>query len=364
MKSTSHAVNVSSEELFNEAPQKTPKSRSRVVSTGSALPSKKITNADLETMLDTTDEWIKSRVGIECRYVCDTHESSVTLARDASRKAIETAGIDASEIDIVLFATVTPDKPLPSAAALLVRELGIPNALAFDIKAACSGFIFALATADSLLHSLNLNKALIVGAESLSRITDWTDRNTAVLFGDGAGACVLERDDKASESCILASYLKTSGEGADLIQQNSSNHFPPVHAPATKQEATLDAEQSDQPSSYIQMRGREVFKGGVEFMTRSILEVFKQTGMSASDISLFIPHQSNARMIQSVCQNIGLTDKSKVALNIHETGNTSAASIPIALDQHNRSGKIERGDNLLLTAVGSGMTFGSLLIQW
>lgn len=331
--------------------------RNVILGTGSALPSKCVTNADLSEFLDTSDAWIEERVGILKRYVCTGEEATVSLAVAASEKAIEAAGIDRSEIDLVVFGTFTPDKALPSAGALLAERLGLADVAAFDIQAACSGFLFSLATAEALMTTMGAQTALIIGADTLSRVVDWEDRNTAVLFGDGAGACILRRPHLKSEPMILSSFLRTFSEGAQLItcEEIERRSAKDVCSP-------LDARQGKGP--YLQMKGKSVFKAGVQLMTASILEVLKDAQMSIEDVSLFIPHQSNIRMIDMVAQNIGLSGKEKIATTIDSVGNTSAASIPITLDSYVREGRVRRGDNLLLTSVGSGITYGSLLIRW
>lgn len=332
--------------------------RSRIVSTGSALPRTAISNQELSNYLDTNDDWIKDRVGIRTRYLCDEDETCVSLACDAVSLALKRAALQPDDIDLVIFATITPDQHLPSAAALLCEQLGIHNSLAFDISAACSGFLFALTTADSLLPTINGKNAVIVGAETLSRIVDWEDRNTAVLFGDGAGACILQSQNvPSSQSCILSSHLKTQAEGARFIQRKGGA-FPPVCKPAS------NVKRSNEPTSpYMKMAGREVFKAGVTYMTQSIEHALESAQIRVDDISLFIPHQSNMRMISAVCKNVGLP-KSKLGANIDRVGNTSAASIPIVLDEYAASGRINSGDLVLLTAVGSGMTYGSLILKW
>lgn len=331
--------------------------RSRIIGTGSALPSIRVDNSELAEFLDTNDDWITSRVGISSRYVCAPHESTVSLAAQACSNALDQAGCRAEDIDLVIVATVTPDKQLPSAAALLAKELGVNNSLAFDMQAACSGFLFALATADSLLASLGLERALIVGAESLSRIIDWSDRNTAVLFGDGAGACVLHRPSESVGSALRSTHLRTHAQGADLIRRPGCP-FPPATFPAHK------GKDDRSGSPYVEIQGREVFKSGCQFMVESIQAVLSDANLRIDDVALFIPHQSNLRMIKSVCTAIGRTESTKIVTNIERIGNTSAASIPIALDEAVRTGMVSSGDILLLTAVGSGMTYGSVLLQW
>lgn len=328
----------------------------RISGTGSALPSIEITNDYLSTFLDTSDEWIRNRVGIGTRYICNENESTVSLAEIAAREAMAKAGIDGSQLDIIIMASVTPDQQLPSAAAMLASRLGSSRAMAFDIKAACSGFLYAFATAESLLHSMNLTNALIIGAESLSRILDWNDRNTAVLFGDGAGACVLERSSVESPSCIQASCLGTDARGSQLIRR-SGGAYPAAVAPAT---AIPDVD----PYPYIQMEGSEVFKKGIQLMSDSIKRVLEDSGRSIDDVRFFIPHQSNMRMVSSVCRQVGFRKPDGIVTNLEHVGNTSAASIPIALHELAGRNVLEQGDLVLLTAVGSGMTYGSLLIEW
>ncbi len=330
--------------------------RTRVIGTGSALPRRRVTNEELSEILETSDEWIRERVGIEYRYVCDKDESSVTLAHEAALKALQQAELSPDDIDLIIFATVTPEKQLPSAAALLAQRLKLDQSLAFDLQGACSGFLYAFQTADALLSSMNLRNALVIGAETLSRVVDWSDRNTAVLFGDGAGACILQRPEEAPSSCILASHLKTCGSAALHISRRGGN-FPDAQYPATTYE-------TDSGSPYMEMNGREVFRSGVQFMTASIREVLRTSGVSPEELTLFIPHQSNIRMIQSVCRNIGISDPAVIATNIDRVGNTSAASVPIVLDEKAGAGVLQSGDLVLMTAVGSGMTYGSILFRW
>ena len=329
---------------------------SAIIATGSALPHRCVTNEDLEQHLDTSDAWISERVGIKSRHICSETESCVSLAIEASEKAMNAANLGPDDIDLVIFATVTPDKLLPSAAALLANKMGIQNAMAFDLAAACSGFLFALSTADALLANLAGGHALVIGAESLSRVVDWKDRNTAVLFGDGAGACILQQE-PGSTSPILASYLKTDASAAPFIERKAGA-FPKVTAPATN---IAEVDEADSP--FIKMAGREVFKNGVRHMSDSINKVLAEANVTIEDIKLFIPHQSNARMIQSVADGVGLKSE-QIALNIERVGNTSAASVPIALDEYVRAGSVSKGDLVLLTAVGSGMTYGSILLRW
>lgn len=329
---------------------------SKIIATGSALPVRSVSNEELSQHLETSDEWIRDRVGIQSRNISSPSETSVSLAALATRNALKSAALTPNDIDLIVFGTVTADQPLPSAAALLARELGVEDVVAFDLQAACSGFLFSLVTAHSLLESLQFRRALVVGAETLSRIIDWTDRNTAVLFGDGAGVCLLELPENAGRSCILASHIRTMAQGAGLIQR-PAGLFPQRNLPF----ASPDPENG---SPYVEMNGREVFRLGIQLMTESIERVLRDADLTIADISLFIPHQSNNRMIEAVAKKIGLGPETRVATNIERIGNTSAASIPIVLDEEARAGNIAPGDKVLLTAVGSGMTYGSVLLEW
>lgn len=331
--------------------------RTRIVGTGSALPSRRVTNADLAKTLDTSDEWIRERVGIEARYICGEGESTVSLAAEATRQALEMAQISPSDIDLIVFGTFTPGQTLPSAAAMLASELGVSEVVAFDLQAACSGFLFGLVTAEALMQSLQCRTALVVGADTLSTVVDWSDRDTAVLFGDGAGVCILQRDNASSLPLIETSYLRTCGEGADLITC--------AEPPRGRRTSPLSTSSvSTEENEFIRMKGRSVFKSGVQLMTASVEKVLEQANIGIDDVSLFIPHQSNIRMMQSVAQNVGMNDEAKIATTINKVGNTSAASIPMTLDHYSRNGKIAQNDRLLLTAVGSGMSYGSLLFRW
>ncbi|MCB0331039.1 MAG: ketoacyl-ACP synthase III, partial [Bdellovibrionales bacterium] len=237
------------------------------------------------------------------------------------------------------------------------EKLGLNEVMAFDIQAACSGFIFSLATAEALMKSLGARKALVVGADTLSRMIDWNDRNTAVLFGDGAGACILESSGPEADPVILASYLKTYSEGAQLITCEEQDR-------ESDQNVSSPLDERRERGPYLQMKGKSVFKAGVQLMTESVFAVLNEAGLSIDDVALFVPHQSNIRMIDMVSQAIGLEDKSKIATTIDSVGNTSAASIPITLAHYDRAGALKRGDLVLLTAVGSGISYGSLLVRW
>ena len=329
----------------------------RIAGTGSALPKNAVSNDGLCKFVDTSDEWITARVGIRSRHISDDLESSVELAAKASEQAFEAAGISAEDIDLIIFATITPDKQLPSAAALLQKRLGVSGAMAFDVQAACSGFLFGMTIADSMICTLGFKHALIIGSETLSRIVDWQDRNTCVLFGDGAGAAVLSRPEESDiQSMFLATKLVTQGSMADLICR-PGGAFPQNTFPSSN-----NAEDTETP--YMVMQGPEVYKTAVSSMSESIEAVLQIAGKNISDVDFFIPHQSNKRMIQAVCDKVGLKDPNKVVLNIERVGNTSAASIPIAFDEGIREGRIKEGSLLLMTAVGAGMTYGSVLFEY
>jgi len=327
-----------------------------ILGVGSCLPQRRVTNNELAQYVETTDEWIRDRVGIQSRHIASKDESTVQLAVEASKNAIEQAGITPQDIELIIFATITPTQHLPSCSALLQGELGAGPCLAFDLQAACSGFLFALQTAESLQRTQNLKYALIVGAENLTRVVDWSDRSTCVLFGDGAGAVVTSFTDEKPN--ILASELHTDGSLSHLIER-PGEAYP---------ESTLPKELRDEPvnekSQYMLMRGREVYKVAVHCMASTINTVLERAGHSLDEVDLFVPHQSNMRMLDAVCERIQLKDRDKMVTNINVVGNTSAASIPIALDYAFKQGRLKKGDLVLLTAVGSGMTYGSMLLRW
>ncbi|MCB0358546.1 MAG: ketoacyl-ACP synthase III [Bdellovibrionales bacterium] len=336
-----------------------------IIGTGSALPRRRISNEEIAQAVETSDEWIRERVGIASRHIADKDESAVSLAYEASLRAMEMAGVTAGEVDLLVFGTVSPDQPLPSAAALLQRKLGIPGAMSFDVRAACSGFVFALAAADGLLGAHGFSTALVVGAETLSRIVDWSDRNTCVLFGDGAGAVVYRgsgirgTNGDAEQVGILASDLHTTATQADFIRREGGS-YPPATLPQC-----WGLEAPEAPNPYVQMSGREVFKSAVVAMVSSMRAVLDRAGVSMADVDHFVPHQSNRRIVEAVCERMGMpaTDP-RVIMNIDSVGNTSAASIPIALDEAARTRPIRPGDLVLLSAVGAGISYGSMLIRW
>lgn len=324
--------------------------RSRIIGTGSYLPEKILSNRDLEQMVDTTDEWIITRTGISERRIAAPDEYTSTLAFNASEKALQMAGISAEELDLIIVATVTPDFPFPSTACLLQSRLNAVNAVAFDISAACSGFIFGLATADKYIRTGAVKNALVVGAELLSRIVDWTDRNSCLLFGDGSGAAVIQATD--TDSGILDSYMKSDGSSWELLYQPA----PGSRNPASQQVL-------DERLNFIRMQGNEVFKLAVRAMEDAANHVLSAGGFSVDDLKLFIPHQANRRIIDATGKRLAVPEE-KTYVNIDRYGNTSSASIPIALDEANRSGLLKQGDLLLLDAFGGGLAWGAMTIRW
>jgi len=316
---------------------------SRIIGTGSYLPAKVVTNYDLEKMVDTTHDWIFSRSGISERHVAAEGEMSSDLALQASSRAIEAAGITANEIDLIIVATTTPDHIFPSTACVLQDKLGIKSAIAFDIQAVCSGFIYALNTADLYIRGGQARNVLVVGTEVLSRILNWEDRTTCVLFGDGAGAVVLQRSETPG---ILSAKLHADGSQRCLLS-------------ATGQISNGKI----QGDPFIKMDGQSVFKFAVKSLSEVAEEVLAENNMKGTDIDWMIPHQANIRIIEATAKKLGL-GMDKVVLTVATHGNTSAASIPLALDTAVRDGRIKPGQHLLMEAVGGGFTWGAALIRW
>lgn len=319
---------------------------SRIIGTGGYLPEKVLTNADLEKMVDTSDEWIRERTGIQQRHIAAEGQTTCDLAEQATIKAIEMAGIDASTIDLIIVATTTPDKIFPSTACLLQQRLAIHGCPAFDVQAVCSGFVYALSVADQFVKTGMSKRALVVGAETLSRITDWSDRNTCVLFGDGAGAVLLEASEQPG---ILSTHIHADGQYEELLHVPSG----PSKLPSTD----AIAERS------MQMKGNEVFKMAVNTLSRIAKETLEANDMQKEDIDWLIPHQANLRIINGTAKKLKLTAEQAV-VTVHKHANTSSASVPMALDEAIRDGRIQRGQTLLLEAFGGGFTWGSALIKY
>jgi 3-oxoacyl-[acyl-carrier-protein] synthase-3 len=318
-----------------------------VLGCGSYLPQKVLTNAELAARIDTSDEWIVQRTGIRQRHIADDDEFTSHLGLKAARAALAHAGIDAQSIDLIVVATSTPDNTFPATAVAIQNGLGITHGAAFDLQAVCSGFIFAMATADNFLRSGAYKRALVIGAETFSRILDWNDRTTCVLFGDGAGAVVLEAQEqpgKNTDRGILTSHLRSDGRHQSKLYVDGGPG-------------------STKTVGYLRMEGREVFKHAVGMVTDVIVDAFKATGTSVDDIDWFIPHQANRRIIDATAHKLHLAPE-KVVLTVDQHGNTSAASIPLALCVAVKDGRVKRGDLLMLEAMGGGFTWGSVLLRW
>lgn len=321
-------------------------SYARISGTGGYLPEKILTNQDLENMVDTSDEWIRDRTGIRQRHIAGENEYTVDLAEHAARNAIDAAGVSVEDIDLVIVATTTPDRVFPSTACLLQQRLGIHGCAAFDVQAVCTGFIYALGVADQFFQAGTVKCALVVGAETLSRILDWTDRNTCVLFGDGAGAVVLQADEQTG---ILSSHLHADGSYENLLTVN--------YGVSTGKREILDG------SGGITMKGNEVFKMAVNTLGRIVDETLQHNNMQKSEIDWLVPHQANIRIINATAKKLNMS-LDRVVVTVDKHGNTSAASVPLALDVAVRDGRIKRGETLMLEAFGGGFTWGSVLLQF
>jgi 3-oxoacyl-[acyl-carrier-protein] synthase-3 len=324
--------------------------RTVIVGTGSYLPEKIITNADLVKMVDTTDEWIVSRTGIRERRMAAPEEATSDLATNAARAALEMAEVDPVDLDLIVVATLTPDHHFPSTAGFVQRNLGAVKAAAFDVEAACTGFIYALTIGDLFIRTGTYKRVLVIGAEVLTRFLDWEDRNTCVLFGDGAGAAVLVpgQDDKG----IVSTHLHSDGRMAELL-----------YTPAGVSRMPITKEAIDQKLNTVKMQGNEVFKVAVTKLSEVVDEVLKANDLTEKDIDFLVPHQANFRIIRATARKLKLPME-KVIVTIDRHGNTSAASVPMALDVAVRSGKIVPGNRVLLEAFGGGFTWGAALVRW
>jgi len=316
--------------------------RSVVKGVGSALPAKRVSNAELAETVETSDQWIVERTGIKSRYIAGDDETTASLATDAARRALDHAGIDALDIDLMVLATATPDQTFPSSATKVQAALGINDCIAFDVHAVCTGFLYALSVADSMLRSGNARKALVIGAETFSRILDWEDRGTCVLFGDGAGALVLAAED--GERGILATKLHADGRHNDLLFVDGG--------PSTT--GTVGK---------LRMKGREVFRHAVVNLADVLNEVLAEIGLTSADVDWVVPHQANARILDATARKLGLS-ADKVIVTVDEHANTSAASVPLALDTAVRDGRIKRGDLVVLEAMGGGFTWGAAALRY
>ncbi|WP_075215560.1 beta-ketoacyl-ACP synthase III [Mongoliimonas terrestris] len=321
--------------------------RSVVTGTGSHLPARVVSNDELAERVETSDEWIVQRTGIRQRYLAAPEETTASLATEAARKAMAAAGVTADDIDLVVLATATPDNTFPATAVEVQARLGITRGAAFDMQAVCSGFIFAMTTADSMIRTGLATRALVIGAETFSRILDWTDRTTCVLFGDGAGAVVLEKqagEGTTADRGVLTAHLRSDGRHKDKLYVDGG-------ASST---GTI---------GHLRMEGREVFKFAVGAVTDVIEDAFLATGFDGDTIDWFVPHQANRRIIEGSAKKLGI-DLAKVVITVDRHGNTSAASIPLAIDAAVADGRIRKGDVVLLEAMGGGFTWGSMIVRW
>ena len=317
--------------------------KAKIIATGSYLPNKILTNFDLEKMVETSDDWIVERTGIKQRHIAGDNELTTDLAYNASKQAIENSNINKDDIELIVFATTTPDKTFPSSATILQNKLGISSkCFAFDVQAVCCGFIYALNIANNFIKTGQVKTALVIGAETISRIVDWTDRNTCVLFGDGAGAVILQATEE--DKGILNCKMHSDGQYGPLLDTSGGVSL-------------------NQKSGLIHMEGREIFKLAVNKMSDCVFENLQECGLTADDISLLVPHQANKRIIDGVGRKLGLPAE-KVILTVQDHANTSAASVPLALDYALKNNKIKDNDIIVLEELGGGLTWGSIIIKW
>ena len=317
--------------------------KSKIIATGSYLPKKIVTNLELTKTVDTSDEWIFDRTGIRQRHIAADGELTSDIATQAALKALESCGFKAEDLEMIIVATTTPDLTFPATATTVQAKLNAKKAFAFDIQAVCSGFVYAVNVADNFIKSGQVKNALVIGADVLSRIVDWQDRNTCVLFGDGAGAVLLQATEDEN-SGIIASTLHSDGSLNNILKTNGGVS-------------------TNQKSGVIEMLGKEVFKHAVDKMVKSVLTTLKKADLKTTDIDLLIPHQANARILTAVADKLELA-ADKVIMTVEKHANTSAASIPLALDLASREGKIKAGDVLVLEALGGGLTWGSIVLRW
>ena len=321
-----------------------------IIGYGKYVPERILTNADMEKMVETNDEWIVSRTGIRERHIAAPEQATSDLAYEAAVQALKTAGMSAEDLELIIVATITPDTSFPSTACILQDKLGAKKAAAFDLSAACSGFVYGMATANGMLQTGMYNNALVIGADALSRITDYTDRNTCVLFGDGAGAVVL--GEVSPGRGFLSFDLGAEGSGGSLLKLEAGGSRLPAS------EETIQDKKH-----YIYMNGREVFKFAVRVMGTATEEVLRKAGKGKEDIDLFVPHQANIRIIQSAMQRLDLPEE-KCVINVDKYANTSAASIPLALVEAAEEGRMKEGDTILLVGFGGGLTWGASVLVW
>jgi len=328
--------------------------KTRIAGTGSSVPEKILTNFDLEKMVETSDSWIRERTGIQERRVCDSQTSASDLATEAAQKALADANVSyIEEIDLILVATTTPDYPLfPSTGAIIQQNLNAPFTPAFDISAACTGFVYALTTATAYIRSRMYKKILLVCVDVLTKSLDWEDRSTSILFGDGAGAMVLEACETDTGSDILSFDLHADGGGKNILI-----------VPAGGSRRPFSPEAYEERECYIKMDGQAVYKFAVTAIVRTVQKSLEEAGLSKDDIRFFIPHQANIRIINSAAKKMGFTED-QVKINLERYGNTSSASIPLVLDELNQAGEIKRGDIIVTAGFGAGLTWGSAILRW
>jgi len=324
--------------------RRAPELRSVVVGTGSCLPEQVVTNAALAERVDTSDEWIVQRTGIRQRHIAAAGETTSVLGTRAARAALDDAGLTGDDIDLVICATSTPDHTFPATATQIQAALGIGQGAAFDLQAVCAGFVFAVSTADKFLTTGAARRALVIGAETFSRILDWEDRTTCVLFGDGAGAIVLEAQEHADGRGVLSTSLRSDGRHREKLYVNGGPG-------------------STGTVGHLRMEGRDVFRFAVGQVTDVIVQAFAQAGLTADDLTWFVPHQANRRIIEASADKLGIA-REKIVLTVDRHGNTSAASIPLALDVARRDGRIRKGDLVMIEAIGGGFSWGAALIRW
>ena len=337
-------------------PSSQPFCASSIIGTGSYMPAKVLTNDDLSKMVDTSDEWITTRTGIKERRIAAPNEATSDMAAEAARRAMTNAGVKPEEIQLIIVATVTSDMAFPSTACIVQKKIGASNAVCFDVSAACSGFLYALQVARHFINTGNRTTALVIGAEKLSSLVNWKDRNTCVLFGDGAGAVVIrkacEKEVTDAQGRVLSTVMGSDGNLVDLLK-----------VPGGGSACPLTAENIVERPNTIHMEGRETFKHAVTRMLEASQQALEIAGLTAADVSLVIPHQANARIIGAIAERLNLPNE-KVFMNLDKYGNTSAATIPVALDEARRAGLIHKGDVILLVAFGGGFTWASSVIRW
>jgi 3-oxoacyl-[acyl-carrier-protein] synthase-3 len=326
--------------------------RSRIAGTGHFLPEKRLSNTDLEKIVETNDQWIHERTGIRWRRIAEDGVNTSDLALGASKLALEAAGMSAEDLDMILVATVSPDQPMPNTACVLQKKLGARDVMSVDISAACTGFVYGFSIADQFIRSGTYKNILVVGAEVLHRYVNYKDRETCILFGDGAGAAIVTRATEEQDSKVYSVHLHADGQISDLFV-----------LPAGGSAIPFSKRVLDEDLQYVKMKGREIFKHAVRTMSQSCDEALEANGMKPEDVSWIIPHQANLRIIEAVAKHFG-APMEKVVVEIEDTANTSAATVIIALDRAIRDGRIQRGQNIILTAFGAGITSGSILLRY